>query len=353
MLRNFRIGKPAQQKPWGRRLAFQRLEERLTLSAASPTAPITSTLDLSLEGGFVNVGALDQSFFLSTSGVVSFGEFFPSDTIADKPLSLDLNGVLNNDMSIIPPLDPFSSDPGGGVVGPLIETRPFGPLPPPLETAEEFLPATGSEEFVAEESSLAGETPQRLTSGVVLSRGREIFFKVATLAPPQTLAKPDRIANGTRVAHAALARPTSTGNTSAPVTRGEQASAPLATESSAEVTAAEQPSTEKRRPESVFQKTSSPKTGRAIHSTTNYDQIDAEQTISTSRPKAAISATALQSVAVVVPEEEARSQVFSDWRNRDLIALPLLVALAAGPRLTRGLRSSTIEAQQLPPNRNR
>lgn len=345
MLRNSRIDKPAQHKPWGRCLTLQRLEERLALSAASPTTPSTLNFDLSVEGGFVDVSVLQQgiNFFNSDAEpTISFGGLGSFDVTVEQPL-FDIVDVLSNDfdLSIIPPPDPFPSDPGGGVVGPLVESRPFGPLP-----TEELLPPAGSEESVAAEFSIVEETPQRQAHEITLSRGREVFFKVAALAPPQNLSRPDRIALSASAAHH---EPLQT--ESAPAARGEQSYGPV-TESPTKATAAEQPATEKVG--SVLQ---SQETGRAASSTTVHYKPSANQTIPASRPKAAATipempSTALQSVAVAMSEEETRSRVFADWRNHDLIALPLLVALAAGPRLLRSLRSPTTEAQQLPPKRN-
>ena len=358
MLRYFRIDRPTQRKPLRRRLALQQLEERLTLSTTSPT-PSTGNHDLSIEGGFVNVGVLYQDFTLNGSDftpivVTSFGESLLSDALAGLRagdvsigdlLNLSMDGVSQEGikLSIIPPPDPFPPEPGGGMVGPIVERQPFGPLP-----AEETSPAAGS--FVAEATPMVEEMPQRRAHEIVLGRGREVFFMVATLAPPRTIVRPDRIALDTRTAHHAPAQTESAspGVLSAPAARTEQSQGPLATESPTEATVAEQSTAEK-----VGSVSGPHKTGRAVRSTTTHDSIRANQTVPASLLEAATPLPASQSATAVVSEAEARSQVFADWRNRDLIALPLLVTLAAGPRLVRSLRPHRIETQQLPPQRNR
>jgi len=377
MLRYFRIDKPAQQKPGGRRLALQQLEPRLTLSATGTETPSTSTaslnLDVTIEGGFVNVGVLQQGFIsLDSLDVVSSnaspaGRFSFSDAAAglgtedvfrDENLVLDaaqgfanFGGVLlkDSDFSIIPPPDPFPVDPGGGMVAPFIESQPFGPLP--------------SEESVGEQTLFAGGLPQRLTPEIALRRGREVFFQVATLAPPQTLVRPDRIALGTNTTRPAFVQ-TGTGSPEAsavPVARGEQLQAPPAMQSLTEgsktkeatsekmisensaaekIGSASPPQKEEQGVRSTIDKISVNKAMPAGSSETATHKIESHQAVS-------------KSSIDIMTEAEARNQVFADWRNRELIVLPLLVALVAGPRLVRTLQSSVLKTQQLPPKQNR
>jgi hypothetical protein len=342
----------------------------LTLSSTILTTHLASDLGPSVEGGFVQVGVSHPDTvwggFDRMSTGVDFGErslsfdgafplrsevFFHRDHhlndinpgfLADV---LNLSSTSNSNMvvSIIPPSKLIPSETDGGMVGPIAERLPMDSLP-----SDEILPEAGS--FYVGKDLKMRETPGRVHE-IVPSRGREVFFEVATLAPPQTIVRPERLARGLRTIRLVAAQSDSLSPGAKPSavlhSRDSTARRSSATESPAEATVSQQPTVDKgglrSQPES---------TSPAVNSAKQHDRISSNWTAPVNPLEAVTSLTAAplvnQSATGGMSEKEAHYQVFADWRTRDLIALPLFVAMTLGPQLARSLRSRKVKIQQLP-----
>jgi hypothetical protein len=219
--------------------------------------------------------------------------------------------------------------------------------------SDEILPEAGSfyvGSFYVGKDLKMRETPGRVHE-IVPSRGREVFFEVATLAPPQTIVRPERLARGLRAIRLVAAQSDSLSPGAKPSavlhSRDSTARRSSATESPAEATVSQQPTVDKgglrSQPES---------TSPAVNSAKQHDRISSNWTAPVNPLEAVTSLTAVplvnQSATGGMSEKEAHYQVFADWRTRDLIALPLFVAMTAGPQLARSLRSRKVKIQQLP-----
>ncbi len=356
--------RPAEQKPFGRRLTLQHLEERLTLSSSTGLEILPTTLDINFSstGGFVNVGVFSDRSSLAgngdvlnftTSGTPSFFSFDPQGIvlpnndevlIGDGHLNLgvDLNAINawidGPNKQVIPPPELLPSVPGGGTVPISVDPLPITPLveEPRFVKETRFVEEVRSHETDTppKESNLFLATAyQGSTPKITLSRGREISFRVATVAPPQSIVRPSHVVlEASDPSHKAVQTENASREDPDAVSRGANISSP----EKATIEAINTQPSESKQARAI----SIPPASYPISQMPNRRDLD----INTTEP-AALRLSAIDASH----EEEARSQVFADWRSREMITLPVLLALAAAPRLVRSLRAPTTEAQQMPP----
>ena len=373
-----------------RRLCVQQLEQRLTLSAAPTGIELDTQVDLTttLAGGFVSLVPSDfisfDSYLIHTQGTseqdqpvsIDFQDGLGRELSVDSPIFLgsgqtnDLRGSRLNgssdfsEVKRIPLPELFPEEPEAGTVAIAPADPSNNPHLPqlPMESGEglfetQFAEAKEASEsaskstnlwylwFLPEEKSSAQSLSRIETQNneIVPTRGREISFRVASIALPQKVLNSNHAASAHENAKQSADSEDTTTQTGKEVSLAnpQESSRPTATQ---QPTVLEHTSAATSQSKFSFPLSSSgpaiaiPSTSQPEHSASGQEVVRAE---------------VAEPVALTQLEENARQHVFADWRSQDLIAMPVILALTAGPFLVRNRQNHDGDALQLPPKRDR
>ncbi len=334
------------------RLAVQHLEQRLALSASPLEIESTNQFEVTTvsAGEFATLMPLEDA--LSTDS----GHFFACDRntsgqkLHAQPSALQgHNGATccqptaNFDLNFTPQPIPLPgllpSERGAGTVqfpSTNIPNTPFAnPVPEEPGSSENHILESAAAPAITRQSaglwflpqtknSLPSSTETAARNNVVVpSRGREISLRVASIALPERIAQPARAAT-----------------TPEPTDQSTETEQHITTPRGAQDS-----------PVISYQP------GRR---TATQAAVSSAATVSQSQRATAVTAAGRPAIRVAKPAgpressaltDEARQQVFADWRSRELITLSVLTALATGPLSARSRRSPLPPVQQLPLDR--
>ena len=380
---NTRSCKSQKHNSSDRRLCVQQLEQRLTLSAAPTGVELDTQVELTttLTGGFVSLVPSDfisfDSYLIHTQGTseqdqpvsIDFQDGLGRELSVDSPIFLgsgqtnDLRGSRLNgssdfsEVKRIPLPELFPEEPEAGTVAIAPADPSNNPHLPqlPMESGEglfetQFAEAKEASEsaskstnlwFLPEEKSSAQSLSRIETQNneIVPTRGREISFRVASIALPQKVLNSNHAASAHENAKQSADSEDTTTQTGKEVSLAnpQESSRPTATQ---QPTVLEHTSAATSQSKFSFPLSSSgpasaiPSTSQPEHSASGQEVVRAE---------------VAEPVALTQLEENARQHVFADWRSQDLIAMPVILALSAGPLLVRHRRNLDNDIFQMPP----
>ena len=349
MQRCLRYNQSHKHPSLGRRLNVQRLEQRIALSTTGGGfLDVDSKIDsldfddsqitISIPGGHV----LTSDFILHQSYNPRNEEDFSSD-LSDSHVDLIFDDGMGLNIDVLP-IQPPPLNPIGEPIP--IDDPPISESPP---AQQEMKPEQVSKN--EREQTKGGEQQTKLTHAVVLSRGREISFNMATVAPPRSLPESNSSATNIDAANEKAI---------ASISRLPQRSSPIRTHRVSNTTseAIAEPklhSTHTEHSTVLPTNAQNPTDSTSLVRPTQSNQQESQSTSSeqshpTSAEKAA-NWNPQESKPIDSSEEATLSQVFADWRKHDLIALPILLALVAGRRIARNFLAEEAESHQLPPRK--
>lgn len=372
-----------------RTLTIQQLERRYAFSVAAAQFDLVLTTEdgVNLRGGFVNVSPQPTTLLYSDTNLGDLaiggsGGFFlsvdgdsvtatSSDLFFSKPR--ELNGVVTVADSIqvetthgfrierIPLPEVGESNPIGGTMA--VEPRPPFAAPPLGEALGDvsFLASWsgGSTRAFAARADVGGNPQQAAgqdwwlpgtserssSSEFALSRGRAVSFRVASIVPPATFGESAKTPSGL---------PDQERQAAEAVTETlEHAEKVFSahTGSDEKVAAAESPL------ETVGATGQVTSFERGERSTMPHHLIGASVSESEANAAGREAAPIEQSAEKFAPEDSsvphaARDILLADWNRGDLIAAPVLLALAGSTISARPRRDLSSETVQTPPKRN-